>query len=97
MSTCRLAWMVYLKILRILLHVHTLLDNGLVNKLLRRQILHSSVARLRNNSDSKRSVFSVIRAMFSARQENYKQGYNNGRCSLCLVRAEGLYGLTWDP
>jgi hypothetical protein len=64
--------------------------NGSVNKFPRRQILgKQSVARLRNNSDS-RSVFNVVRNMLSARQQNCKQVYNNRKCFLCVVRAEGL-------
>jgi hypothetical protein len=51
-----------------MLHVHPLLDNGLVNKFPRRQILgKQSVAGLRNNSDNRRSVFNVVRAMPSAK------------------------------
>jgi hypothetical protein len=57
----------------VLLHVHPLLGRGLVNKFPRRQILgKQSVARLRNNSDNRRSVFSVVRAMPSAKQQNCK-------------------------
>jgi hypothetical protein len=57
----------------ILLHVHSLLGNGLVNKFPRRQILgKESVAKLHNNSDYGRSVFSVVRAMPNAKQQNCK-------------------------
>jgi hypothetical protein len=53
--------------LKTLLHVHSLLGNGLANEFPRRQILgKQSVARLRNNSDNK-SVFSVVRAISSAK------------------------------
>jgi hypothetical protein len=76
---------------RTLLHVHQLLGNGLVNKFPRRQILGKQfVARLRNNPDSRRSVFNVVRAMPSARQQNCEHVYNNRRYFLCMVRAESL-------
>jgi hypothetical protein len=72
------------------LHVHLLLGNGLVKKFPRRQILgKQSVARLRNNSDNRRSVVNVVRAMPSARQQNCRRVYNI-RCFICVVRAEGL-------
>jgi hypothetical protein len=74
----------------ILLHVHTYLCNGLVNKFPRRQILRKqSVARLRNNSDNRRSVFNVVRVMPSARQQNCKHVYNNRRF-LCVVSAQDV-------
>jgi hypothetical protein len=79
----------------ILLHVHSLLSNRLVNKFPRRQILgKQSVARLCNNTDNRRGIFSVVRPMPSARQQNCKHVYNNRRCFLCVVRAEGLQGTT---
>jgi hypothetical protein len=60
----------------------------------RRQILRKeSVDRLRNNSDNTRSIFNVVRAMLSARQQNCKHVYKN-RCFLCVVHAEGLEGTT---
>jgi hypothetical protein len=76
-----------------MLHVHPLLGNGLVDKFQRRQILgKQSVARLRNNSDYRRSVFNVVRAMPSARQQNCKHVYNNRSCFLCVIRAEVYKG-----
>jgi hypothetical protein len=72
----------------ILLHVHPLLGNGLVNKFPRRQILgKQSVARLRNNSDNGRNAFNVVRAMPSAKQQNCKHVYNNRY--FLWIRAEG--------
>jgi hypothetical protein len=35
-------------------------------------------------------VFSVVRAIPSASQQNCKHVYNDRRCFLCVVRAEGL-------
>jgi hypothetical protein len=59
-----------------------LLGNGLVNKFLRRQIRGKQpVARLHNNSDNRRSVFNVVRAMPSVKQQTSKHVYNN-MCSL---------------
>jgi hypothetical protein len=53
----------------ILLHVHPLLGKVLVNKFLWRQILgKQSVARLRNNSDNRRSIFYIVRAATIAMQ-----------------------------
>jgi hypothetical protein len=64
----------------ILLHVHPLLGNGLVNKFPRSQILaKQSVARLHNNSGNRRSVFNVVCAITSAKQQNCKHAQNN-RC-----------------
>jgi hypothetical protein len=78
----------------ILLHVHPLLGNGSVKKFPRKQILgKQSVATLRNNFDNRRSVFNVVSAMLSTRQQNCEHVYNN-RCSLCVVRAEGLQETT---
>jgi hypothetical protein len=58
--------------------------NGLVNKFPRRQILgKQSVARLRNNSDNRKSVFNMVHAMPNSRQQKCKHVYNN-RCSLCV-------------
>jgi hypothetical protein len=68
-----------LKLEKILLHIHPLLGNRFVNKFPRRQ----SVVRLRNNSDKRRSVFFVIRAMPSAKQQNCKHVYDN-RCFLWI-------------
>jgi hypothetical protein len=66
------------RVLIILLHVHPLLGNGLVNKFPRRQYLgKQSFVRLRNNPNNRISVFNVVRAMLSAKQQNYKQVYNN--------------------
>jgi hypothetical protein len=81
----------------ILLHVHPLLGNGLVNKFPRKQILgKQSVARLRNNSDNRRSVFIVVRAMPSVTQQNCKHIYNNGcflwcPCRRFIVDSEGRW------
>jgi hypothetical protein len=62
----------------ILLHVHPLLGNGLVNKFLQKQIpAKQFVARLHNNSDNRRSVFNLVRTMPSAKQQNCKLVYNN--------------------
>jgi hypothetical protein len=69
------------RVLIILLHVHPLLGNGLVNKFPRSQIVSKqSVARLRNNPN-RRNVFNVVRAMPSAKQQNCKHFYYN-RCFL---------------
>jgi hypothetical protein len=74
-----------------LLHVHTLLGNRLVNKFPPRQILgKQSGATLCN----RRSVFSGVRAVPSAKQQNCKHVYNNrcflwGRCRSFIGDSEG--------
>jgi hypothetical protein len=81
-------------IAKILLHVHPLLSNGLVNKSPWRQILgKQSLARLCNNSDN-RSVYTVVCAMPSAKQQNCEHVYNNtcflwGRCRRFIGDSEG--------
>jgi hypothetical protein len=65
--------------LTVLLHVHPLLGNGLVNKF--PIVGKQSAASLRNNSDNIRSVFNVVCTMPSAKQKNCKHVYNN-RCFL---------------
>jgi hypothetical protein len=69
-------------VIQIMLHVHPLLGNGLVNNFALKQILgKQSVARLRNNSDNRRSVFDVVCTMPSSKQQNYKHVYSY-RCFL---------------
>jgi hypothetical protein len=76
---CRLFWKDILKE-GTMLYVHPLLGNGLIKQFLRRQIIgKQSIARLRNNSDNRRSVFNMVHAMPSAKQQNYKHVYIN-RC-----------------
>jgi hypothetical protein len=76
----------------ILLHVHSLLVNGLVNKFPRKLIPgKQSVSRLLNNSDNRRSVFNVVLAMTSAKQQNCKHVYNI-RCFLLSPCQRFIWG-----
>jgi hypothetical protein len=72
--------------------LEAILGNGSLKKFPRRQMLgKQSIARLHNNTESRKSVFNVVRFMPSARQQNCKHVYNNRICFLCVARAEGFF------